>query len=73
MASSSIPRQLAASPMSVLPRRVELSFDMTIQRPHHAYPGEHRRAVALGNQQKRFHRGLPFCGIVFGLGELDDA
>jgi hypothetical protein len=56
--------------MRVLPRRVELSFNVTIQCPHHAYSGEHRRAVALSNQQQRFHRGLPFCGIVFCLGEL---
>jgi hypothetical protein len=36
------------------------------------YPGEHRRSAALSDQQKRFHRGLPFFGIVFGLGELGD-
>jgi hypothetical protein len=58
--------------MCFLARRVELSFDVTIQRPHHAHPGEHRRTATLGDQQKRFHRGLPFCGIVFGLGELGD-
>jgi hypothetical protein len=58
--------------MRVLPRRVELSFDMSIQRPHYAYPGEQRRAAALSNKQQRFHRGLPFCGIVFGLRELGD-
>jgi hypothetical protein len=57
--------------MSVLPRRVELPFDVTIQCPHNAYPGEHRRAAAISDQQKRFHRGLPFYGIVFsGLGSL---
>ena len=56
--------------MRVLPQRVELSFDMTVQRPHDADPGAHRRAAAHGNKQKRFHRGLPFCAIVFGLGEL---
>jgi hypothetical protein len=26
----------------------------------------------LGNQQQRFHRGLPFFGIVFGLGQFGD-
>jgi hypothetical protein len=56
--------------MCVLPRRVELPFDVTIERSHHPYPGEHRRAAALSDQQKRFHRGLPFLGIVFGLGEF---
>jgi hypothetical protein len=69
---SSIPRQHPPPPMRVLPQRVERSLDMTIERPHHAYPGEHRRAAALGNQQQRFHRGLPFGGIVFGLWELGD-
>jgi hypothetical protein len=54
--------------MRVFPVRVKLPFDVTIERPHHAYPGEHRRAAALSNQQKRFHRGLSFCGIVFVLG-----
>jgi hypothetical protein len=58
--------------MCVLPRRVELPFDMTIERSHHADPREHRRSAALSDQQKRFHRGLPFFGIVFGLGELSD-
>jgi hypothetical protein len=48
---SSIPRQLPPTPLCVLPRRVELPLDMTIQRPHHSYPREHRRAVALSNQQ----------------------
>ena len=52
--------------------RVELPFDVTVQCPHHAYPGEHRRAAALSDQQKSFHCGLPFCGIVFGVGELSD-
>ena len=58
--------------MRFLPVRVELSLDVTIQRPHHSYPGEHRRSAALSDQQKRFHRGLPFCGIVFGLGQFGD-
>lgn len=58
--------------MRALSRRVELPLDMPIERPHHAYPGEHRWAAALGNKQKRLHRGLPFLGIVFSLGELGD-
>ena len=58
--------------MLFLSGRIKLPLDVTIQRPHHAYPGKHHRATALGNQQKRFHRGLPFFGIVFGLGEFGD-
>jgi hypothetical protein len=34
-------------------------------RPHHSDPSKHRRTVMLGNQQQRFHRGLPFFGVVF--------
>jgi hypothetical protein len=58
--------------MLFLSGRIKHPLDVTIKRPHHAYPGEHRWAAALGNEQKRFHRGLPFLGIVFGLGELRD-
>jgi len=29
-------------------------------------------AVKFGNQRKRLHRGLPFFGIVFCLGQLGD-
>jgi hypothetical protein len=58
--------------MLFLPVRAELPFDVTIERSHHPYPGEHRRSAALSDQQKRFHRGLPFFGIVFGLRELSD-
>ena len=45
---------------------------MTVQCPHDADPGEHRRATKLHNQQQGFHRGLPFRGIVLGLGQLGD-
>ena len=58
--------------MFFLPVWVELPFDMTIEPSHHADPGEHRRAIALSDQQHRLHRDLPFCGVVFGLGELSD-
>jgi hypothetical protein len=46
---SLIPRQLAASPMLVLSRQVEHAFDVTIQRSHHAYPGERRWPVMFRN------------------------
>jgi hypothetical protein len=49
--------------MMILSRRVEYSFDVTIQRSHHTYSGEHRRTVMLSNEQERLHRGLPFFGI----------
>jgi hypothetical protein len=41
---------------------------VTVERSHHAYPSEHRRAIMFGNQHERQHRGLPFFGIMFGLG-----
>jgi hypothetical protein len=58
--------------MLFLPVRVQLPFGVTIQCPHHADPGKHRRSATLSDQQKRFHGGLPFCGIVFGLRQLGD-
>jgi len=33
---------------------------------------EHRITVALGDQQQRLHRRLPFLGIVLGLRQLGD-
>jgi hypothetical protein len=62
------PAPASAAPNAFPSGPAELPFDVTIQRPHDADPGEHRRAAALGNQQQRFHRGLPFFGIVFGPG-----
>ena len=58
--------------MLVLPRRIEHPLDVAIQCPHHAYPGQHRWPVMFGNQQQRLHRGLPFFGIVFCLGQFGD-
>jgi hypothetical protein len=45
---------------------------MSIERPHHLDPREHGRPIMLGNQQQRFHRGLPFVGVVFALGQAGD-
>jgi hypothetical protein len=39
--------------MSFLPRRIELPFDMAIQYPHHADPGEHRAAGAASVPGRR--------------------
>jgi hypothetical protein len=48
------------------------STDVAIQRSHHAYPREHRWPIMSCNQQKSLHRGLPFFGIVFCLGQFSD-
>jgi hypothetical protein len=47
-----------------------IRFDVTVQCPHDTDPGEHRRAAKLGNKKQRLHRGLPFRGVVLGLGQL---
>jgi hypothetical protein len=69
---SSIPCQLAPSPMMIFPVRVEHALDVTVQRPHDANPGEHHWPAKLHNQQQRFHRCLPFFGVVFCLRQLGD-
>jgi len=46
--------------------------DLHRRQQHHADPREHRWPVMLGNQYQRLHRGLPFVGIVLGLGQLGD-
>jgi len=43
--------------MLVFPRRVEHAFDVTVQRSHHTYSGEHRWPVMFSNQQKSLHCG----------------
>jgi hypothetical protein len=58
--------------MRFLARWIEDALNVTVQRQHHAYAREHRRAAALGNQQQRLHRGQPFFSIVFGLRQFGD-
>ena len=43
-----------------------------MQRSHHRYPRHHRIAATLPDQHQHRHRGLPFRGVVFGLGEFGD-
>jgi hypothetical protein len=57
--------------MMVFPIRIKRLLDVVVQGSRHSYPGEHRRPVMLCNEQQRLHRGLPFFGIVFCLGQLD--
>jgi hypothetical protein len=59
--------------MRVFPIWIKHPLDVPVQRPHHAYAREHRRATQLGNQYQRFHRSLPFNGVVLGLRQLGDA
>jgi hypothetical protein len=69
---SLIPRQLRASPMLVLARRIEHPLDMAIQRPHDADAREHRRAAERRDEDQGFHCCLPFGGLVLGFRELRD-
>jgi hypothetical protein len=48
---SSVARQLRATPMMILARRIEHVSDVTIQCSHHANAGEHRWAIMFRNQQ----------------------
>src|SRR5258705_13050879 len=61
---SLIPRQLAASPMLVFPRRVEHAFDVAVQRSHYTYPRKHWWPVMFRNQYYGLHRGLPLSDLV---------
>jgi hypothetical protein len=58
--------------MKVFARRIEHPLDVTVQGPHDTDAREHRRPVMCCNQQKRLHRGLPWLGVVFCLGQFGD-
>jgi hypothetical protein len=58
--------------MCLFPRRIEHAFNMPIQGSHNADSREHRWPIPFGNQDQRFHRGLPFWRFMFGLGQLGD-
>ena len=69
---SSIPRQLAATSMRIFARWVERLLNVSVQRPHDADPREHRRAARRRDQDQRFHRRLPFGGLMLRLRQLCD-
>jgi hypothetical protein len=58
--------------MMIFPVGIGSPNVMTVQRPHDANPGEHRRPAKVGNEKQPFHSGLPFRGVVFGLGQSGD-
>ena len=51
--------------------RVKHALDVPVDRPHDSDAREHRWSAMFRDQQ-RFHPGLPFVGIVFGLGQFGD-
>src|ERR1700730_10100152 len=69
---SSIPRQLALSPMRVFAIGIEHALAVSVQGPHDADPREHRRAADRRDQEQRFDRCLPFLDLLFGLRKLLD-
>jgi hypothetical protein len=56
------------SPMMVLAVWIEHALEVSVQRTHHADALKHGRpAVAFGDQDQGFYRGLPFLDLLFGL------
>jgi hypothetical protein len=55
--------------MLVFARRIVHPLDVPVDHPHHINPRAPRWSAMFRDQQ-RFHRGLPFVRIVFGLGQL---
>jgi hypothetical protein len=53
--------------MGVFSIGIELPSVAAVQRPHDAYPSEHRGAVLPDHQHKRLDRGLPFGKLSFFL------
>jgi len=58
--------------MRILPRCIEQTLNVTIERPHHAYARKHCWPAQFCGQDQGFHRGLPFRGRVFRLWQLGD-
>jgi hypothetical protein len=69
---SSIPLQLALSPVVGLPIRIGFANMVTVQCLHDTDPREHWRAVRFRDQDQRLDRGLPFGRLVLGLRKLGD-
>jgi hypothetical protein len=59
-----IPLELSLPPTRVFARRIKHPLDATVQGSHDADPRQHRRAAALGDQDQRLHRRLPFRRFV---------
>ena len=58
--------------MSIFTRAIKLPNMATVQRSHNTDAREQRWPVMLCDQQQRFHRGLPFIGVVFGFRQFGD-
>jgi hypothetical protein len=58
--------------MGAFARAIEYALDAAVQGPHYTYPREHRRPATFGNEQQRFHRGLPLLRVVFCLGQFGE-
>jgi hypothetical protein len=70
--TSSVPRQLAASPVFFLARSFEHPIDVRIERPHHAFAREHRGTAVRHHQHQGFDCRLPFRRLMNGPRKLGD-
>ena len=60
---------LVSNPLS---RGIEHTLNVSVQRPHDAYPRKHRRPAERRDQNQGFHRGLAFRSRVLRLRQLGD-
>ena len=58
--------------MLVFAGRVKHALDVPVDRSHDTDAREQRWPVLFCDQQQRFHRGLPFVGIVFRFRQFSD-
>jgi len=58
--------------VSIVAVRIKHALEVPVQCCHDADPRELRWPVIFYNQQQRFHRCLPFFGIVLCLGQFGD-
>jgi hypothetical protein len=58
--------------MRIFARWIKPALDVTVQCPQDADARHHGRPAMFCNQQQRLHRGLPWLGVVFDLGEFGD-
>jgi hypothetical protein len=69
---SQVSLELTASPMLVLPRRVEHALNVAIQCPHDTDAREHCRTAVRRDQDQGFHCSLPFRRCVIDLRKSRD-
>ena len=56
----------------ILAFRIEHALDVPVQRAQHSDPRVHQEVPAFRGTDQAVNRGLPFPGLLFGLGQLGD-